>query len=846
MISFSKKFRQIKPYDDYNVTDVPWHEAMAAGNGRLGVLESCAPIQDSLIYQNVEFVMPSDEPRYVPYEVTEQLEEARQSVINYDDTWNIHDRKRTNMYCYHPGHMIRLALEGEPDISDYIRWTDYKSGSIHCTYKADGIGMSRSTYVSEKQNVIITKIISDKSINMSVSIDDFESMPKFGVQKNNIPAPERNMLYSRFANDDVIGVVVHYPEYEGSELARGGFAGVTKVLSDGDMSISSKPKDGRACTCIDENQPVINILHAESITLVTYTDWTDDLGEYCDFVNMVKNKDSFALVDRCVDKVNCVNITEKPVSLMPENIGLELDGGCCGHLCEYANEELLDIQKGETDIIPHLLERLYYNGLYGMQACAGTTAPRLSGMWVGEWNLLWRSAYTMDANVNIQVSGMNSSGLYEAGAGYMLFVLRQIPDWVNNAAMVYGMKDAVLVPVNTDGHRAMMVEYDINYPFQYWNAGAAWMLIPIYEFLQTYGNSVIITDDKALIKMYGKDAFDIRKDVYEPLLKKAYNFWKQIGNAEYYTDIEGNARYEKGKCILKEGEHYLIIPSFSPENKPFGYHSAITANAAMDISAAKDVINMYIEMLDQQNIAGKNGTQEKMYGYGETISEAKALLTALPDFMYDESGAVKEWSMKEYRENNAHRHISHLYPAWPALQTQHNEHLAKACRQAIINRNHENKGKDDTASHGWIHKALVAARLKNSEDVYDILNLIMHSDIFYTNLFTDHNTDRSKGVFCTDTSFGLVGIINEMLIYSDDNSIELLPAWSDKLGSGSVKGLYTRCGIRIDEMKWDVNNNNIHLQYTALRDTDVRVFSDKYMIEEIGHCKKGNVYYITR
>ena len=47
--SFSKKFSQIKPYDDYNVTDVPWHEAMVAGNGRLGVLESCAPIEDSLI-----------------------------------------------------------------------------------------------------------------------------------------------------------------------------------------------------------------------------------------------------------------------------------------------------------------------------------------------------------------------------------------------------------------------------------------------------------------------------------------------------------------------------------------------------------------------------------------------------------------------------------------------------------------------------------------------------------------------------------------------------------------------------------------------------------------------------
>lgn len=30
----------------------------------------------------------------------------------------------------------------------------------------------------------------------------------------------------------------------------------------------------------------------------------------------------------------------------------------------------------------------------------------------------------------------------------------------------------------------------------------------------------------------------------------------------------------------------------------------------------------------------------------QAVSEAEALLRMLPDFMYDESGAVKEWSMK--------------------------------------------------------------------------------------------------------------------------------------------------------------------------------------------------------
>ena len=45
---------------------LPGHDSMIAGNGHIGVIESCAPLNDNLIYQNVEFVMPSDEPRYVP------------------------------------------------------------------------------------------------------------------------------------------------------------------------------------------------------------------------------------------------------------------------------------------------------------------------------------------------------------------------------------------------------------------------------------------------------------------------------------------------------------------------------------------------------------------------------------------------------------------------------------------------------------------------------------------------------------------------------------------------------------------------------------------------------------
>lgn len=84
--SYSKIYKEIIPYEEYGMYDVAWHDGMSAADGHIGVITSCAPLNDSFIFQNVEYIMPSEEPRYVPLEVGGQLDEARQSVINMDDT----------------------------------------------------------------------------------------------------------------------------------------------------------------------------------------------------------------------------------------------------------------------------------------------------------------------------------------------------------------------------------------------------------------------------------------------------------------------------------------------------------------------------------------------------------------------------------------------------------------------------------------------------------------------------------------------------------------------------------------------------------------------------------------
>ena len=738
---YSNYFTEIIPYAGYDIKQIAWHECMACGNGHIGVLTSGAPKNDSFIFQNTEFVMPSDEPRCVPAEVTEQLDEARQSVINMNDTWNIHNRKRTNMYCYHPGHQLRISLKNASDITDFVRSTDYETSELVSSYNMSEYNtyanhIKKRTFTSSVDDVIITEI-SGNSFTVDISIDDFESMHKFGRQKSG-DAPELNMKYTRFATDGLIGFCALYPQYEESELKNGGFAGVTRIIPyDGTTSLSFTDTDMRAKSCLDPKNPIITF-SGKKLVLITYLDWT-----YKQPDKITADFFTIPLVSQCINKINKTLIKYADASSL-----FSYEAALKPHIEKYSsifnhvslklnnadktlsNEELLQKQKKTDYILPELLKRVYNHGRYAMYSCAGHTAPRLSGLWTGEWNMLWRSAYTMDANVNIQVSGMNTCGMCDAGKGYIWFVLKQIPDWEINAKAVYGMKNAVLTPVNTDGHRAMMVEYDINYPFQYWNAGASWMIIPIYEFMQVYGNVTITTHDENIIRIYNKNIFRIKEDILLPLLAKTFNFWEQLCTPEYFTDSNGNARFVKGKTSLEPDEKYLIIPSFSPENKPLGYKSAITANAAMDIAAAVDSLNMYKNIL----------SDIKPNGYQKTLEKITHLISCLPVYMFDKSG------------------------------------------------------------------------------------------IFYNTFFTDHNTDRSKGVFCTDTLLGIVGIINEMLVYSDECTVELLPALNTGLINGEICGLLTKCGIKINRLSWDNNKRSVYIDISALRDTSFNLIYDNESI----------------
>lgn len=838
-----------------------WREGMVSGNGENGVVTSGAPYSDTLIYQNINLIMPSDHPRKPLEVIPGELEPTREAVFNNDDSWNFNGRGRYFNYCYHPAHQLRLTMDAK-DYSDYQRWTDYETAEVGVEYTDEDGQWERKTFTSREDNVTITEIKESsegEKINMTISIDNPSSMYKFGN------GDETRMQYKKMVDEsaDYIAIVGHYPAYTGSELIEGGYAGVTQVIVEGgskekvslDGSKDSQNVGGEA-------NPGIEIKDADAVYLITQADRTNEMGALGDFAGMNQYDivdELYSVTSSVAEKYSQDGAFDYEAALAPhaalhgeqfDNVKFSLNASESDRA--LTNNALLEKQKNSDELNDAIVERAYNAGRYAELCCSGYSTPMLCGMWTGEWNPGWRGIWTMDANVNLQVAPMNTGNMADTPVGYIYFVLRQIDDWMLNAEASYGMHDALQVPVNTDGSRAVMIESDAWYPFQYWNAGASWMLLPIYEYWQCYGNQQIpLTDSVDLYEVrqalgvedgglseeevdaiMEKGYLDLEEDILLPLLTKQANFWEQFCTPEYYTDADGVRHHDEGKTDLnlEAGERYLMLPCYSPENHPLGYTSTMTVNATMDIAAAKDGLQMTIAMENAVNREGKE----------ENIARWEKVLAGLPDYEYDGepgvetstggNGALREWATQDYTENNNHRHISHLYVAWPAYETQYDEELEEAAKAALANRDRLNTG-DNTTGHGWMHHSLISARLKDGSDIYESLDHVLSSDIYYTSMMTDHNTNRGSDTYCTDTSIGLVGVINEALVFSNTGEIEILPALPEQWESGSIDGLMARTQAEIESLSWDTEKGVAEVTIRSDKDQTIELKSGQLWVK---------------
>ncbi len=282
-----------------------------------------------------------------------------------------------------------------------------------------------------------------------------------------------------------------------------------------------------------------------------------------------------------------------------------------------------------------------------------------------------------------------------------------------------------------------------------WDMGGAWLARHIYDHY-----------------CYTRD-LDFLKE-YMPVLRGVYDF------------LEGR--------LTENEEGYLILsPSTSPETTFLDGETAcsVTGSAAMDLQIIDDYL-AYMEEL------------EPLVG-GKTARYTAMRKKMLPQKI-SQSGQLLEYGADLEETPDSHQHLSHLYGIYPGNTIKEGTPLYDAARKALDARMEKGGG-----NNGWanIWAGICYARFGDGEKAYERVVSMLKRTV-YPNLL------NICPPFQIDGNFGVCALISEMLLHSETDGIQLLPALPKQWQSGAVEGFKTRTGETVS-FRWE-NGKVLDLQ----------------------------------